>query len=233
MADEASARMGFLQRAVGIFVSPSGIFRELKERPTWLGPLLAVTHISATLNGLVLWTSSGEKAVREQFQEAMQKRGQTLPPEVVDRQIQLYRYAGPVSYLLVTPIFALLIGGLIYLIFSIGLGGEATFRQTFSAYTHVGLIGIAWFAVTITLILLKGSLKSSTAFSAFLPFLEETSFAYKFLRGLDIFIIWQLAVLAIGLGILNNQSTRKAATVLFSVYLVIVLVVAVIWQMVA
>jgi hypothetical protein len=233
MADSASAPMGFLQRAVGIFVSPARIFQELKDRPSWLAPLLTVSLISAGLNGLVLWTSTGEAAVREQFQETMQKRGQTLPPEVLDRQIQIYRYAGPVSYLVVTPIFALLIGGLIYLIFSIGMGGEGTFRQTFAAYTHVGLIGIAWFVVTIGLIFLKGSLKSSTAFSAFLPFLEESTLAYKILRGLDIFIIWQLAVLAIGLGILNNQTTKKAATVLFSLYLGIVLVVAVIWQMMA
>ena len=83
------------------------------------------------------------------------------------------------------------------------------------------------------MIFLKGNTKSSTAITAFLPFLEENSFVYRFCQGLDLFVIWQLVVLSIGMGIISRMSTRKAATAIFSVYLVIWLLITVVRQAMA
>ena len=69
---EAQAPMGFPARLGGIFLSPSQVFEELKRRPTWLAALLAVTLVTAALNGLVLWSKTGEAVVRQQFQEAIE-----------------------------------------------------------------------------------------------------------------------------------------------------------------
>jgi len=227
---ENQAAMGFPARALGIFTAPSSVFEELARRPTWLAALLLITFSIMVLNGVVIWSKTGEAATRQQIQEALEKRGQTLPPEAVDSQIAIYRYAAPVSVLVVLPLATLGLAGLVYLIFSIALGGEGTFRQTFSVYTHVSLIGIVGAAVATGMVFLKGNLKSSTALSAFLPFLEETSFAYKFFQGMDLFILWQLAVVAIGMGIINKMATRKAATIIFSVYLVILVLITVVRQ---
>jgi hypothetical protein len=222
--------MSFPARIVGIFTAPSRVFEELKRRPTWLAPVLLVALVSAAFNGIVLWSKSGEAAFREQFVEAMEKRGQGVAPEILERQITITRYAGPLGYLLFTPIVLFVSAGLVYLIFSIGLGGEGTFKQTFAAYCHVGVIGLVREAVRDGLILLKGSMKFSTSVTAFLPFLDDNSFAYKLCQGLDLFVLWQFAVLSIGMGIINDLSTKKAAAAIFSVYLIIWLIIAVIWQ---
>ena len=148
----------------------------------------------------------------------------------MDTQIAVYRYIGPASIIVIFPVLTLALSGLVYLIFSIALGGEGTYKQTFSAYAHASLIGIVGAVVATSMIFLKGNVKSSTAVTAFLPFLEEDSFVYRFCQGLDLFIIWQLVVLSIGVGIISRMSTRKAATAIFSVYLVIWLLITVVRQ---
>ncbi len=227
---EQRAPMAFPSRFAGIFFSPSGVFQDLARRPTWLAALLAVTLAVAALNTMVLWSSTGEKIVRQQMQEALEKSGRQIPPETMETQIKVYRYIGPASIIVVLPVVTLALAGLVYLIFSIGMGGEATYRQTFSAYAHAGLIGILGAAVATAMIFVKGDAKSSTSVTAFLPFLEEDSFVYRFCQGLDLFVLWQLAVLSIGMGILSRVSTRKAATVIFSSYLAIWLIITVIRQ---
>jgi hypothetical protein len=76
----------------------------------------------------------------------------------------------------------------------------------------------------------KGNARSSTALSAFLPFLEESSFLYKVFQGFDLFILWQLAVLSIGMGIIQQTGTKKAAVAIFSAFLIVVIGIAAIRQ---
>ena len=227
---EAQAPMSFPARLAGIFTAPSGVFQEVARYPTWLAALLAVTLVTAALNGVVLWSKTGEAVVRQQFQEAIEKSGRDIPSEAMDSQIAIYRYIGPASIVVIFPVMTLALSGLVYLIFSVVLGGEGTFKQAFSAYAHSSLIGIVGAAVATAMIFLKGNVKSSTAITAFLPFLEENSFVYRFCQGLDLFVIWQLVVLSIGMGIIGRMSTRKAATAIFSAYLVIWLLITVVRQ---
>jgi hypothetical protein len=138
-----------------------------------------------------------------------------------------------VGVLVAVPVITFVGAGIVYLIFSIVLGGEGTFKQTLAVYTHGGLIYLVTGIVGTSIVLMKGSFKSSTSLAAFLPFLEETSFVYKLLQGLDLFIIWQLAVVSIGMAIINKMPTKKAAITIFSVYLVVVLVIAGIRQAMA
>jgi hypothetical protein len=106
--------MGFPARVMGVFTAPSRVFEELVPRPTWLAALLLVTLSIMVLNGVVLWSKTGEAATRQQIQEALEKRGQTLPPETVDRQIAISRYAAPIG--IRSSLVTLGIAGLIYLI---------------------------------------------------------------------------------------------------------------------
>ena len=105
--------MGFPARLVGIFTEPSRVFEEIRQRPTWLAALLAVVLVTAALNAIVLWSDTGEAVVRQQFQEAFEKSGQEIPPEVLDRQIGVYRYLGPASILVVLPVMTLALSGLV------------------------------------------------------------------------------------------------------------------------
>jgi hypothetical protein len=56
--------------------------------------------------------------------------------------------------------------------------------------------------------------------------LPENSFVGRLLGMIDIFLIWYIVVLAIGLGVLYRRRTQPIAISLLAVYAVIAIVVA-------
>ena len=80
--------------------------------------------------------------------------------------------------------------------------------------------------VTLPLNYLRESLTSATNLGVFVPFLEETSFAARFLGAIDLVVIWWMLNLAIGLGVLYKRRTGPVAVGLLVTYLVIALVIA-------
>jgi len=71
-----------------------------------------------------------------------------------------------------------------------------------------------------------GALTSVASLGALLPMLPEKSFASNLLGAVDIFLIWYIIVLAIGLGVLYRRRTQPIAISLLSVYAVIALCIA-------
>ena len=60
---------------------------------------------------------------------------------------------------------------------------------------------------------LRGTLSSATNLAVLLPMIDETSFLGRLLGMVDLFIIWWLVVLAIGLGVLYRRRTQPIAIV--------------------
>jgi hypothetical protein len=58
------------------------------------------------------------------------------------------------------------------------------------------------------------------------PFLDENSFAERMLGSIDLFLIWWIVSLAIGLGVLYRRRTAPIATTLVVIYVTIGLVIA-------
>ena len=72
----------------------------------------------------------------------------------------------------------------------------------------------------------RASLSSPTNLGVFMPFLDENTFFARLIGAIDLFLIWWLVNLAIGLGVLYKRRTGPIATGFLSVYLVIALVIA-------
>jgi hypothetical protein len=66
-------------------------------------------------------------------------------------------------------------------------------------------------------------MSSATNLAVFLPMIDEQSFLGRLLGMVDLFIIWWVVTLAIGLGVLYRRKTGPIAIGLFAVYLVIIL----------
>ena len=94
---------------------------------------------------------------------------------------------------------------------------------TVSAYSSLvqALKGI----IVTPLMLSKNSMIVHTGLGLLLPAEMMNSFAGRFLAGIEIFTLWQVAIVAIGIAVLGNVGTRKA--------LVPVLVLWLIWLLIA
>lgn len=216
--------MSFFDKLINIFVSPSRVFQALAAKPTWILPMVVISLYVPILQSITFSSDQGREAMRQEIMKNPQASKMT--EEQMDRYLNATKYFIPASTLVAIPLLTFVAAGIVYFLMSILLGGESTYKQTLSAWTHTGLIGLVGAGVQTGLIFLKGSLTANTTLAAFLPFLEESSFLYKLLQGFDLFVIWQLAVLSIGMGMLSKVGTRKAATAIFSAFFVVVLVIA-------
>jgi hypothetical protein len=72
----------------------------------------------------------------------------------------------------------------------------------------------------------RQSMSSPTNLAVFFPFLDERSFPAMLLGGLDLFFIWLIVNLAIGIGVLYKKRTTPIAMTMLGIYVSLVLVVA-------
>ena len=63
---------------------------------------------------------------------------------------------------------------------------------------------------------------------ALLPMLPEKSFLASLLGAVDVFLVWWIVVLAMGLAVLYRRRTQPIAISLLAVYAVIAIVIAVV-----
>ncbi|NOZ74861.1 MAG: hypothetical protein GXO90_05710 [FCB group bacterium] len=98
-------------------------------------------------------------------------------------------------------LMALLIGNFIF-------GGQARFSTLFGLTAWSYFINIPELIVKIPLMLSKWSFEVYTGLGL-LDIGESGSFIHTFLAGIDLFSLWRLILIAIGLGIVYRQGTGK------------------------
>jgi hypothetical protein len=210
-------------RFVGIITSPRETYESVTAHPVWFGMLALV----AVHNGTPRRRASVDKNWSDAWLDMMVARG------VSDQQLQgMQRIAPFVGYfaagqfLILLPIFALVISGILFAVFNAAMGGTSTFKQNLAVVVHAGPISILSALFTMPLNYWRGTMSSGTNLGVLLPMLPEKSFAAQFLGLIDLFLIWQLVVLSIGLAVLYRRRTQPIATALLAVYVVIALIIA-------
>ena len=121
---------------------------------------------------------------------------------------------------------SLVVGGIVFVVFNAMLGGDATFKQVFAIVTHSGVVLAVLALFTTPLSYARESLASTTNLAVFLPFLDESSFAARFLGSLDLIVIWWMVSLAIGLAVLYRKRTGPIAITMLAVYGAIAVIIA-------
>jgi hypothetical protein len=225
----AEALRGLLARVIGVFVSPRATYADVAARPRWFGALALSTVVVA--GGFFIFLSSdvGKQAVLDQQTQLIESFGIKLNDQAYDRMeagIDRARYTTSIGQLIGIPLVAVIIAGIMLGIFNALLGGDATFKQVFAIVAHSTLITALQQLFALPLDYVRETMSSPTSLGVFAPFLEENSFLARLLGAIDLFQIWGIVSLAIGLGVLYKRRTAPIATTMFIVYFVIVAAVA-------
>jgi hypothetical protein len=216
-------------RFIGIITSPKATFQSVVARPAVLGMLLLTAGVSGVFTALPMTTEAGQQAAIETQEQRMQSMGFTVSDQMheqFEKGAGRMPYTTGISVMVVWPIMAALFAGILFAIFNAGLGGEASFKQVYSVYVHSGAISALSAIVAGTVGFFTGRVGSVTSLGALLPMLSEKSFAAHLLGAVDIFIIWSLVVLAMGLGVLYKRRTQPIAISLLALYAVIAVGIA-------
>lgn len=176
-----------------------------------------------------LSTEVGRQATLDQQVSTMESLGITVSDEMyarLEEGLPRARSMAAISQLVVLPLFYLIVSGILYAVFSAGLGGEATFKQVFAVVVHSGAVSVVQQAFTLPLNYVRESLSSPTNLAALLPMVPDGTFLAYVLGVIDLFVIWWILVGAIGLAVLYRRRTAPVVVSLLVVYGAIAVVVA-------
>lgn len=224
-----AAPKSLVARFVGIVMSPRETFRSVAAHPKWFGMLAITTLIIAACSAAPMFTEAGREAALDKQVSQMQSFGMQVNDEMYARMQQSMKNAPYTTFgaiLVFGPVMAVIFTGILFAVFSAVMGGEASFKQLFAVTIHAGVISAVGQLFTAPLNLARGAVGSATSLAVLVPMIAEGSFLGRLLGMIDLFVIWWVFVLAVGLGVLYKRRTQPIAWSLYGVYAVIALVVA-------
>jgi Yip1-like protein len=230
-APETVSGKGLGARLAGVVFSPRATFADVAARPRVFGALL-VTLVLITLPSVAfLSTDVGKAALLDQQERMMDNLGFRVPDaqyELMRERVQgpmtpVFTAAGDVVFI---PFLAVVVAGLLIAVFNAVMGGNATFKQVLAIVVHSQFLSAFQALFMFPIDYAKQTMSSPTTLAVFMPFLDEGTFFARLMGSIDLFRIWWIVNLAIGMGVIYKRRTGPIATTMLVLYAVIALCIA-------
>jgi hypothetical protein len=211
------------RRVVDTFFSPIALFSRFGTRPPWVD----VTIVSVVL-GAIAFALIPQEVLLSTMEEGMRQRGQEMPAGMDPaRMAGMQRMFGMAAVVIAPWILLAVFAGLMVLIFSVILGGTATFRQYVGVAAHASLVSAVGSLAALPIILQKG-VAAGITLAPLAVGMDPESFVYQFLNAWNVFLVWQFVLLALGASALNRRiGAGTAVGVVLGLYAVAAVVIAV------
>jgi hypothetical protein len=220
---------GLVARFIGVITEPRSTFEAVAAHPKWLGMLILTLLIVVAGATLPMTTEGGREALLDKQVRQMEAFGVQVNEQMYQQmrgRIGIAPYTTAAGIIVGTPIICAVFAGILFAIFNAAMGGTATFKQVYAVVVHAGVISALGQLFTGPLNYFRGTMASATNLSVLLPMLPEGSFVGRLAGMIDLFVIWWLFVLAVGVAVLYRRRTQPIALSLFGVYAVIALCAA-------
>lgn len=222
----APAPKSLAARFIGVITAPRDTFASVVANPKWLGMLALTTFIVMVCAVLPMTTEGGREALLETQVRQMESFGVQVNDQMYQQmrgRIGIAPYTTAAGVLVMSPVITAVMAGILFAVFNAAMGGTATFKQVYSVVVHAGVISALGQLFTGPLNYFRGTMASASNLGVLLPMLPDGSFMARLAGMIDLFLVWWVVALAIGLGVLYRRRTQPIAISLFGVYAVIAL----------
>ncbi len=214
--------MGGASKVFNVFFEPRKVFESLKIKPTWL-----VAFIIIAILGIGFFYTTYPYIMQQQVERI--RDNDKIPEE--QKQVIIEKMTEnthpPVWQLFLAPLGAIvtlvIVAAILFFVFNVILGGDSSFRRVFSVYCYSSLIAIPSMIVKYPLIMIKKDINVQTSLALLLSADSKNSFFYSVLASFDIFSVWQLILVSMGMGLLYKYSTKKAFTTVLVLWIIWIL----------
>lgn len=223
--------MSILSNIINIYLAPSKVFETVKDFDfkKAMIPLL----ILAIVGVLSFWAIQDlvneygyEKAVTYiENLDRLTDEQKVEQIEKIDEKMSGPQIGGYISSMLGIPIRVLLMTLVGLLIGNTFMGGSAKYGQLLNVTAWAYMIAILEAIVKIPLMLSKWSLEVYTGLGVLGIGAKGTFINYLF-AGIDIFSIWRIVIVAIGMGIVYNKKTKPYIIAMLMAWFVLRLISA-------
>jgi len=217
-----------IARFVGVIVSPRETFETVAAHPSWLMMAIVVIVLTAGPTLRFQSTEIGRQATLDESIRQMQAFGMNVSDQMYEAVRKSIMEPSPMrmawSFVAMAAfpfVIWAIMAGLATGILGVLMGGSGSFKKAFAAIVHSGVIGVIGIVVIMPLNYARESLTSATNLAVLLPFLPDGSFLARLLGMMDVFRLWGLFVLSMGLAVAFKKKTSTVATVVFGIFAVI------------
>jgi Yip1 domain len=207
----------FLQRVSGVFIDPGAAFEDIARKPDFIAPLILLILVSVAVTETMLSKIGTSRIARNAIMHSGQAAN--LSPEQINQAVEKSAAAVGVfmhlSALFAVPIFLAAVAGIGLLVLNGIFGVRAGFKKVFSVACYADLPSILGGVMAMTVTFFAdpdhfnpGSPTPSNPGFFLNP--QTTSHAMMALASsFDIFILWFLILLAIGLSRVSGRAVKS------------------------
>jgi Yip1-like protein len=200
--------------------------------PPWAAVLIGSTVLTFVCSAGFLQTDVGRQALVDEWERTALAFGR----DVGDAQ-----YAGwedtaangtfTIGYAAVTalasgPVLALGLAAVLWFTLNRATGDRVPYVQVLAVVCFAGVILALRQAIATPLDYVRESLASPTTLVRFFGMLDEASPVARFLGVIDLFVIWWIVVLALGVSVLYRRPARRLTLIFAGAYVALALLAA-------
>jgi Yip1-like protein len=231
-----AGRRGLASRTLGVLTSPRATYAAVAADPRSAGILAVVLVATIVPLAWLLSTDVGRQAAVDQQLQTLEAFGRTVSDQEFEGMQRLAPYAayfGGVGQFVGLLVSVGVVSGVMYAIFTGALGANATFRQVAAVVSTSTVILALRTLFATPLNYARESLSNPTTLSVLFPLFDENTFGASLLGSVDLFVIWWIVSLSIGLGVLYKRRTGPIAATMLAVYGIIAVTIAAVRSAVA
>jgi Yip1 domain len=225
-----SSTHGFLPRLIGVVRCPRTTFRVVVSRPRWVGLVAALVVVTASSQAVLFGTEVGQVALVDQWERTAVAFGQDVDDARYE-QFQAFSRNAPLYGVAVAlasgPVLTLAVAGLIFAMFRARSDRAVSFSQVLAVIAHASVILAIRQVVAAPISFAREATGGATSLGLWFPALDAASPIGRFVGVLDVFVIWWVVLVAIGVAVLYGRRARTLAAGFLGVYAGVALLLAV------
>ena len=199
--------LGEGSRLTGVFFEPAKTFADVAARPGFWAPLILIIVVSLVFMVLFGQHVGWERMMRHQFETS--SRAAQMTPEAREQAIQMQVKFAPIGtyvfLLVILPLFWLAWAAVLLGIVKGMMSAQVRLKQMFAIIVYSGLPGVIMGLLMIAVMFMKPpddfNMQNPLVFNpgAFMDPTTTSKFLYSLASSLDLFRIWSLVLMGIGL----------------------------------
>ena len=181
--------------------------------------------MAAAATAAVLQTDVGQLALLDQWERTASAFGRVLTDAQYAALADASHYG--VAYALLStlvggPLLVLAVSGVLFLAFR--SAGTVAFTQVLAVVAHAGVILALRQVIAAPVTYVSETLSSPITLGIFVRMLDEASPLARFFGIIDLFVVWWVFVLAIGMSVLYRRPARRLAGMFVGAYVTVAIV---------
>jgi Yip1 domain len=211
---------GFLTSLIGVIRRPRATFRAVTAAPRWVGVMVALTVAAAASQALWLTTERGQLALVDQWERTALAFGQDVDDARYEQFHAFSRngaFYGVASAVLGGPVLTIAVAAVVFLLFRPVTAEAVSFIQVLSVVVYASVILTLRQVIAAPISFANESTTSATSLGGWFRTMDEASPVARFFGAIDLFVVWWVVVLAVGVAVLYRRQARTVTALLLAV----------------